>query len=705
MVTVKKIEANGTRILFSFIFVSLGALIFPVFAFADALLYEGPGGHDVSKAVYAGVSEEFDVSGQEGNASGIVFNDEGTKMFIVGSSDDAVVEYALSAPYDVSTATYSGAPEEFDISGQETSPSGIAFNTDGTKMFIVGDDDAVVEYALSGAFDVSTASYSGIGEEFDISGQETSPSGIAFNTDGTKMFIVGYNSDSIVEYSLTAFDVSTATYSGAPEELDISGEFTAPRDLKFDDAGTTMLVIGSLDDSVAEYSLSVAFDVSTATYAGTFEELYIGDRETTPTGIAFDRGGSKLFVVGNIGDAVVEYTIDPGDYSELGSNIGTISSTTSLSMTLVGDTFQDTDADNVLDIGVEVTIANVPTGLTSVMTLSSSDTVATLTFTGSAPYHTYAFNVSDFTFIFDDTAFTGGDASAVTNSGDASAYSSNVGIIFKGSGEVESVPIAITYDISVSNPIVGEEFSTGDEVLIAWTTGGNGVTNFVDLSYSLDGVAYVDIATNVDARTGSYAWKVPSDIASDSVRVRAEGTDLLNPTSEAIVDSISINAPVVEAPVDIPDENPLAIWSNTYVTSPLTSSVYYIDEDLLRHPFIDAQTYFTWQDSFDTILSIEDDVLGQLELGSPMVPNHDTVLVKIQSENKVYAVTFGGGLDAILRWIPTEELAVDMYGVDWADYVIDVPVTLFSQFQFGADISTSGDIPVNMSTMKRRVDL
>ena len=88
-----------------------------------------------------------------------------------------------------------------------------------------------------------------------------------------------------------------------------------------------------------------------------------------------------------------------------------------------------------------------------------------------------------------------------------------------------------------------------------------------------------------------------------------------------------------------------------------------------------------------------------------MVPNHDTVLVKIQSENKVYAVTFGGGLDAILRWIPTEELAVDMYGVDWADYVIDVPVTLFSQFQFGADISTSGDIPVNMSTMKRRVDL
>jgi hypothetical protein len=49
----------------------------------------------------------------------------------------------------------------------------LAFNNDGTKMFIVGDTgDDVNEYTLSTGFDVSTASYS---QNFSISAQETSP--------------------------------------------------------------------------------------------------------------------------------------------------------------------------------------------------------------------------------------------------------------------------------------------------------------------------------------------------------------------------------------------------------------------------------------------------------------------------------------------------------------------------------------------------
>ena len=62
----------------------------------------------------------------------------------------------------------------------------------------------------NGGFDVSTASYV---QNFSVSAQETGPSGITFNNDGTKMFIVGYSGDDVNEYSLsTAFDVSTATY-------------------------------------------------------------------------------------------------------------------------------------------------------------------------------------------------------------------------------------------------------------------------------------------------------------------------------------------------------------------------------------------------------------------------------------------------------------------------------------------------------------
>jgi hypothetical protein len=43
-------------------------------------------------------------------------------------------------------------------------------------------------------FDVSTAVFV---DSFSVSAQETSPQGIAFNTDGTKMFIVGFNGDDV----------------------------------------------------------------------------------------------------------------------------------------------------------------------------------------------------------------------------------------------------------------------------------------------------------------------------------------------------------------------------------------------------------------------------------------------------------------------------------------------------------------------------
>jgi hypothetical protein len=69
-------------------------------------------------------------------------------------------------------------------------------------MFIVGANGTEVnKYNLSTGFDVSTASYS---ENFSVSSQETNPNGIAFSTDGTKMFITGYSGDDVNEYLIAA---------------------------------------------------------------------------------------------------------------------------------------------------------------------------------------------------------------------------------------------------------------------------------------------------------------------------------------------------------------------------------------------------------------------------------------------------------------------------------------------------------------------
>jgi len=205
-------------------------------------------GFDVSTASY---SQNFSVGGQENNPQDFKFNTDGTKMFILGVTGDDVNEYTLGTGFDVSTASF---VDSFSVASQETTPTGLAFNNDGTKMYVVGFvGDEVYQYTLTTGFDVSTASYASI--SFSVSSEQTSPTGIAFNTDGTKMFISGDANDEINEYTLgTGFDLSTASFS---QVISVAGQETTPQGIAFNNDGSKMFVIGYASDNVNEYSLGV----------------------------------------------------------------------------------------------------------------------------------------------------------------------------------------------------------------------------------------------------------------------------------------------------------------------------------------------------------------------------------------------------------------------------------------------------------------
>jgi hypothetical protein len=98
---------------------------------------------DISTASYL---QNFSVAAQETVPRDLFFKPDGTKMYIVGSSGDDVNEYDLSTAWDISTASYL---QNFSVAAQETIPSGLFFKPDGTKMYIVGfSGDAVNEYDL-----------------------------------------------------------------------------------------------------------------------------------------------------------------------------------------------------------------------------------------------------------------------------------------------------------------------------------------------------------------------------------------------------------------------------------------------------------------------------------------------------------------------------------------------------------------------------
>ena len=220
-------------------------------------------------------------------------------MFVVGSTGDDVNQYTLTTAFDVSTATF---VDSFSVAAQETAPTGVAFSSDGTKMFVVGTSgDDVNEYTLTTPFDVSTATFA---DSFSVAGQEIFSQGLAFSSDGAKMFVVGSVGDDINEYTLTtAFDVSTATFV---DSFSVAGWETGPTGVAFSTDGAKMFVVGNIGSDVNEYTLSTGFDVSTATFVDSFS---VAGQETMPRDVAFSSDDTKMFVIGPIGLDVNEYNI------------------------------------------------------------------------------------------------------------------------------------------------------------------------------------------------------------------------------------------------------------------------------------------------------------------------------------------------------------------------------------------------------------
>jgi len=152
---------------------------------------------------------------------------------------------------------------------------------------------------------------------------------------------------------------------------------------------------------------------------------------------------------------------------------------------------------------------------------------------------------------------------------------------------------------------------------------------------------------------------------------------------------------LASSPVTGLSENVSPIAAGDFVRSPSFSTVYYITHDFQRRPFLNAPTYFTHA-TFDQIKLVTDATLPLLPLASPMLPKHGVVLVKIESDPHTYAVDPpGADGKPILRYIPSESEAIRVFGLTWADYVLDVPVTAWRLFAVGPDLAHHELLPTD----------
>jgi sugar lactone lactonase YvrE len=257
----------------------------------------------VSNVNLAGASYDsvsFSVAGEELNPSSLFFSPDGRKMFVMGFTGDDVNEYTLSTPWVVSSATYVTV---FSVAAQDDTPSGFFFRADGLKMYVVGSqNDTVYQYALTTPWSIATASYES--KSFSVATQELTPNGLYFKPDGLAMYVVGITADTVFQYTLsTAWDVSTASLL---QSFSVAAQEANPQDLSFTADGTRMFVLGAGGDDVTIYNLTTPWDISTAAHVTQFS---VAAQENVPTGLFVKPDGTKFYIVGTTNDTVYQYTI------------------------------------------------------------------------------------------------------------------------------------------------------------------------------------------------------------------------------------------------------------------------------------------------------------------------------------------------------------------------------------------------------------
>lgn len=253
----------------------------------------------------------------------IEFNDTGSKVFIVSDGSDRIEEYPLSSNYNLSTIGTMTA--SFTIS-EDATPTSVSFNASGTRMFVLGDtNNTVYEYTLSAGFDLTsppvytTESYSVASElGTDVSGLDFNPTGMQFYVTDSVVSKVGAWSLSV------AFDLSsTVTFLGS------TSIEASPSDLKWDSSGDNILFAHS-NGFISKYEASTSYDIDTLILSG--DKIDISYVDTTPSGITLNSSGNRLYITGDENDSIYEFSLDC-DGVCLGYQFDTSYSTTEVPIT------------------------------------------------------------------------------------------------------------------------------------------------------------------------------------------------------------------------------------------------------------------------------------------------------------------------------------------------------------------------------------
>lgn len=257
---------------------------------------------DIGTAVYEGNLNVLPVTS---NPDGIRFNPEGNLAYVISSTTDRIHQFELGIPWMISTASNVAARI---ISATESVGTDLYIANNGITLFTIGDSvGGVAEWAMSTPWDITTAN--------PVSGRTVTTEGTAttvdFRPDGKVFVSSGVVSDStIMLYMPNAWVVPTAY--DAFRDPNLTRQFYSPR---WSNTGTTLFVVDrSSGSQILQYKANVAYDIFSIDYVNQADipAFNPGNFDSVINAIDISKDNRYLYILGEVEDSVRRFEfLDP----------------------------------------------------------------------------------------------------------------------------------------------------------------------------------------------------------------------------------------------------------------------------------------------------------------------------------------------------------------------------------------------------------
>ena len=258
-------------------------------------------------------SVDLDVSALNSAPRSIYIAPDGLKFYITqGNPSNRLRRYNMSTAWDLSTAS---STTEYETLGQEdTYVHDARWSDDGTELWMLGaganqtstttSTDTLYYYTnTSSAFTLFPGSLSFTNTVGSIT-FGTVPMSFRWRPDGLKLYTVGRIGDSVKQYTVgTAFDITSISYDGV--SVSTASYDTEPQAVTFSSDGTKMFVLGGTTAKVYEYTLGIAWDIGSSVYDN---KTFSIAEDSAPRGFELSADDSKMYVVGDTTNKVYQYS-------------------------------------------------------------------------------------------------------------------------------------------------------------------------------------------------------------------------------------------------------------------------------------------------------------------------------------------------------------------------------------------------------------